>query len=201
LNDQNEESFRVIDGACFVICLDEGSPETPQERIDHFMLGTGINRWHDKSFQFLVCDNAATAFMAEHSKLDGASIYQLHGYVKKEIRAHRPDPSLVKSSPFPIEECVVGTTTEIDDSIIRMRADWLERVVDVDYGKLVYDGFGANYLKARRCNPQSGYEIVLQLAARMIFGYNRASWQAVNMSHYHKGESAFCLNYSKNTNC
>lgn len=127
--------------------------------------------------------------MGEHAKMDGASVFQLHDFVRKAIRVHRPDPSLYSDSTLPFREYPLQTTLDIGLEITRMRADWLERVADVDYGHLVYSGFGADYLKFRRCNPQSGYEIVLQLAARMIFGYNRASWQAVNMSHYHKGIS------------
>jgi hypothetical protein len=183
----NEETIGVIDGACFLICLDDISPTTPDDQINNFMLNRDINRWHDKSLQFLVARNSSTAFIADHTKLDGGSVHQVLGSIKKAIRAHRPDASLYGNSSLPFAELKFQTSLEIEQEITRMRKTWLVQCASIDYANLEYNGFGGTYLKDRRCNPQSGYEVVAQLASRMMFGYACACWQPVNMSHYHRG--------------
>lgn len=54
----NAEYFRVIESAMFVLCLDDGCPETPEERARQGYIGDGSNRWFDKVLQFTVSENA-----------------------------------------------------------------------------------------------------------------------------------------------
>ena len=181
----------MIDSACFLVCLDDICPSTPEERIRNFMLDRGINRWHDKSLQFLVAKNASAAFIADHTKLDGGSVHQVLDSVKKAILAHRPDPSLHTNAKLAFQEVKFEIDMELQKEISRMRETWSTQCADIDYANLDYKGFGASYLKGRRCNPPSAFEVVAQLASFMIFGSAVACWQPVNMSHYHRGESAF----------
>ncbi|CZR60866.1 related to polyketide synthase [Phialocephala subalpina] len=189
LDPENEQAIRVIDGASFLICLDHVSPATPEDRIRNFMMDRGINRWHDKSLQFLIASNASTGFIGDHTKLDGGSVHQLLGSIKKAIFTYEPTGSACDNSPSLFEEVVFKTSPDIEFEIRRMRKTWLDQCADIDYANLEYTGFGATYLKDRRCNPQSGFEVVAQLASRMIFGRFEACWQPVNMAHYHKGRT------------
>ncbi|KAF8866997.1 ketoacyl-synt-domain-containing protein [Acephala macrosclerotiorum] len=189
LDPSNQEAIRVIDGACFLVCLDAILPTTPEDRIRDFMMNRGINRWHDKSLQFLVASNASTAFIGDHTKLDGGSVHQLLGSVKKAIAAHPPAEALAENLSLRPEEVVFKTSPDVELEITRMRKTWLGQCTDIDYANLEYAEFGATYLKNRRCNPQSGFEVVAQLASRMMFGHFEACWQPVNMAHYHKGRT------------
>lgn len=151
------------------------------------MLGRGINRWHDKSLQFIVAKNAATAFIGDHTKLDGASVQPLLRQIKETITTHQPGPSLYDSSNIVYEEIAFETSQSIEGEVARVRQTWLDQVNGTDYDVLEYTGFGATYLKDLKCNTQSGFEVVAQLASLMMFGQAYACWQPVNMSHYHKG--------------
>lgn len=184
------KTISAIEGASFLICLDDDiSPKTGVERIREFMLGRGINRWHDKSLQFMVAKNGATAFIADHTKLDGASVQPVLRQIKESITTHQPNPSLDGNSILPFEEVLFQTNPSIEGEVTRLRQTWLDQVNGTDYDVLDYVGFGATYLKDLKCNSQSGFEIVAQLASLMMFSQAYACWQPVNMSHYHKFKS------------
>ena len=46
----NKDSVDIVEKALFVICLDEGNPENPDEYAGAALHGDGRNRWFDKSF-------------------------------------------------------------------------------------------------------------------------------------------------------
>jgi carnitine O-acetyltransferase len=192
-SNENEKVLQDIDGACFLVCLDDVSPTTGTKRIQEFMLGTGINRWHDKSLQFIVATNSSTAFICDHTKLDGSSVHQLLSCVKEAIRAHRTGSSIQdENSEFMFTELVFQESSDIAREVSRMCQTWSGQVASTDYEALEYNGFGTRYLKDKKCNTQGAYEVVAQLASYIIFGYACPCWQPVNMSHYHKGLSPLC---------
>lgn len=210
MNPTNESAIGMIEAASFVVCLDEASPTTPEERIKQLILGDGLNRWYDKLVQIVVCSNAETGFVTDHSKLDGSTMYTLHSSIKKAIREGPPAAQVFKTPEITLEECIFSTSLELDNHICRIREEQSRRVSDIDYSKLVYPRYGAKYFRDRKISPNSGYEIIVQLATRLFFGYNQAAWQAVNMSHFHKGRvdifqsftpamEAFCIEATKDT--
>ena len=43
----NKAYFDVLDSTMFVMCLDSGRPETPEEIARQGYIGDGANRWFD----------------------------------------------------------------------------------------------------------------------------------------------------------
>jgi hypothetical protein len=127
--------------------------------------------------------------MGEHAMLDGSTVYQLELVIKNAIYAHKPDPDFTTNLRITPEEYPMDVTPGIVEDINVAYGEWSDHVSTVDYGYIKYEKFGSAYLKKLKCNPISAYEVVLQLAARMLYGENLASWQAINMSHYHGGRT------------
>ena len=83
-NNNNKEIFNVIDSALFIVCLDEESPITADDRVANMLhgsyrmynnvqVGSCCNRWYDK-IQLIVCKNGAAGINFEHSTVDGLTV-------------------------------------------------------------------------------------------------------------------------------
>jgi carnitine O-acetyltransferase len=88
LSPKNAEMLRLVDTALFVVCLDDCSPESLDDRAANMLhgsyhlethlrahegvlqIGTITNRWYDK-LQLIVCENGAAGINFEHSAVDG----------------------------------------------------------------------------------------------------------------------------------
>ncbi|GAB9469004.1 Carnitine o-palmitoyltransferase 2 [Globisporangium polare] len=70
----NKASLEAIDSALFVVSLEHGTPETPQQLSRTFLIGDGSNHWFDKSFQLIVAANGKASVNFEHSWGDGVAV-------------------------------------------------------------------------------------------------------------------------------
>ncbi len=88
---QNAEVLKIIDSALFVVCLDDCSPESIDDRAANMLhgsyhlephseahegvlqTGTLTNRWYDK-LQLIICANGAAGINFEHSAVDGHTV-------------------------------------------------------------------------------------------------------------------------------
>ncbi|EJD00440.1 acyltransferase ChoActase/COT/CPT [Fomitiporia mediterranea MF3/22] len=81
---QNAGCLEVVDGALFVVCLDDASPADLAQLCDNFLCGTydlrnGVqvgtctNRWYDK-LQIIVCADGSAGINFEHTGVDGHTV-------------------------------------------------------------------------------------------------------------------------------
>lgn len=70
-NNQNQQSLGKIEDALFVVCLEDSTPNTPQEMSQLMLHSDGTNRWFDKSLQLIVCKNGKSGINMEHQGVDG----------------------------------------------------------------------------------------------------------------------------------
>ncbi|KAL5514087.1 hypothetical protein ACEPAG_2848 [Sanghuangporus baumii] len=81
---QNAGCLEVVDGALFVVCLDDASPLDLAQLCDNFLCGTydlrnGVqvgtctNRWYDK-LQIIVCADGSAGINFEHTGVDGHTV-------------------------------------------------------------------------------------------------------------------------------
>ncbi len=77
----NRESVRKLDSAILLMCLDDYSPLTRDEVGRGLWHGDGLNRYFDKSLQFVVFENGKAGLNGEHSMMDATPTYRLCDYV------------------------------------------------------------------------------------------------------------------------
>ncbi|CAD6449080.1 ae21a851-88ca-40fd-adf8-b81d5758ff84-CDS [Sclerotinia trifoliorum] len=65
INHRNSAALEHIEASKFVICLDDGSPETSKGRCNQYLYGSPSNRWSDKLFQLVVCEDGTSGFICE----------------------------------------------------------------------------------------------------------------------------------------
>lgn len=190
LDPDNKASMETIESSAFIICLDDSSPVTPEERMDRFLLGDGFNRWYDKTVEFIVCSNGASGFLGEHSMVDGSTMVSLNSVIVQAIFDHTPDAISNGFTPIntiTFEECPFNMTPFLQEAISDARAVFLKTVAPVKYRFEFFPFLGATQLESHRLPSKYAWEIVVQLATRLFFGFNPASWQAVAMEQYHQG--------------
>ncbi|KDO18882.1 hypothetical protein SPRG_15834 [Saprolegnia parasitica CBS 223.65] len=71
----NAASLQMIQESLFAVCMDESTPTTPTECLQHIAAGEAHNRWYDKSLQFIVFGNGNVGCNMEHGNAD-ATVYR-----------------------------------------------------------------------------------------------------------------------------
>lgn len=194
VNPANSDYLHVIDAAMFVLCLDDGSPETPQQRAQQGYIGDGSNRWFDKVLQFYVSANGRSGLIMEHGSLDGTTSARLLETIGNAIEGSNAPQDhqiglIVTSSQ--LNEIVLETTPEINNHINLLRGRFLEYTSPktITYVLERLDEFGTDFLMRHKVPVKGLIDLTFQLALRLFFGRSLPSWEPSSAAHFHKGRS------------
>ena len=94
-NTLNSKALEVIEGALFVVCVDDAGPDDLAELCGNFLcggykldsgvqVGTCTNRWYDK-LQIIVCSNGEAGINFEHTGVDGHTVLRFAADVYTEL--------------------------------------------------------------------------------------------------------------------
>jgi carnitine O-acetyltransferase len=83
IHPHNQIVLDAIERSLFALCLDDTRPESLEDIFRTILHGDGRNRWFDKSFQIIVCQDGKFGLSGEHSGLDGYSIHSLISFIYK----------------------------------------------------------------------------------------------------------------------
>ena len=196
VSEGNRTLMGLIDAAAFIVCLDDGSPSNPTERANQFLVGEICNRWSDKMLQFVVCENAASAYLCEHSIVDGSTLRQINESIKSAILDHHKNTRqqgkevtnhLGYYNSDETEHYAFESNAEIDKTINRIQENFNAAKPSIEYSHFVCTTFGSTFLRNHQCAPKAGFQLVIQLASRRYFGYQPPSWETISMRPFHKG--------------
>jgi hypothetical protein len=199
-SEANAEYLKVIDAAAFLICLDDGSPANGPERVRQYLLGDGFNRWNDKCVQFMVCANGVSANLVEHTMIDGLTIHEMNGMIREAIDSHEPDNSVANDvtnglNDHPtidvvLDEYVLTATHDVTSHMDVLRERYIDYTSKREYLDFTLSQLGTKVLADHACPIKATFDLTIQLASRLYFGYNPASWEPVSTALYHKGRFA-----------
>lgn len=188
--------LREIEGAAFIICLDDNSPHDSTARVNQFLLGGVSNRWSDKSLQFVICNNANWALVAEHAMMDGDTPNQLTEAITKAIAE---DSGAVIEYPVTADanfnealtEKYFVLTPNIQSHIHRVEQLFRNTITPCEYTHHTYPHLGAAFFRDYKCAPKTAFQITIQLASFLYFGIQHPCLEAVSMRHFNKGRLDF----------
>ncbi|KAF7549789.1 hypothetical protein G7046_g8236 [Stylonectria norvegica] len=197
LSPGNVEYLHALDSAMFVLCLDAGSPETPEEIARQGYIGDGANRWFDKVLQFYVSANGRSGLITEHGILDGTAATRLLGWIAKAMEAHvagafSPNGQLDGgrfSSKVELNEVILQMTPDIEDHAIVLRGRYRQATSSSTYVREQLDEFGTDFLLQSRVPVKGVIDLTFQLALRMFFGQNMNSWEPTSGALFHAGRA------------
>ncbi|KAK7222876.1 hypothetical protein V2G26_010879 [Clonostachys chloroleuca] len=193
-NTDNASTLASIESAAFVVCLDDEEPTTAGERHMQFLLnGTSHhmeNRWTDKPFQLAVTANGISAGIYDHSKVDGLNGRAMHRYITRSLfgfPSSEPESLVVNLSSYPVREVTWNLTplTMHDIELAQQRCKTSYHALD--YQTFQASNLNPTQLRNYRVSPNATAYLTTALAAYLVDGKVRPSWEVVSQAQYARG--------------
>ncbi|CAJ2512345.1 Uu.00g053600.m01.CDS01 [Anthostomella pinea] len=195
---KNKAALEAIEASSFVVCLDDASPVTLEERAHQYWHGDGQNRWFDKPLQFIVNDNGTSGFMGEHSIMDGTPTHRLNDYVNDVIFNNKLDfsnPAARSSLSDPVA-VNFGITKEVQGEIDRATRDFDTVIGQHELAVQAYQGYGKGLIKKFKCSPDAYVQMIIQLAYYKMYGKNRPTYESAATRRFQQGRTETCRTVS-----
>jgi len=194
---KNKAALEILEASSFVVCLDDVSPVTLEERARNYWHGDGQNRFYDKPLQFIINDNGTAGFMGEHSMMDGTPTHRLNDYLNDmifnnkldfggSVRSNLPEPQAVK---FEINN-------EVRKEIERAQTDFAEVIGQHELRVQQYQGYGKGLIKKFKCSPDAYVQMVIQLAYKKMYGKNKPTYESAATRKFQQGRTETCRTVS-----
>ena len=194
----NAASVEAIESASFLVCLDDASPVTLEERAHQYWHGDGSNRWFDKPLQFIINDNGTSGFMGEHSMMDGTPTHRLNDYANQQIFTNAlpfSDPSIRSDLPNP-KPLRFDITPELQQDIAAAQAHFSQQIGAHELRVQAYQGYGKGLIKKFKCSPDAYVQIIIQLAYHKFYGKNRPTYESAATRRFQQGRTETCRTVS-----
>ena len=198
-NPANETALQTIESASFLVCLDDASPVTLEERAHQYWHGDGSNRWFDKPLQFIVNENGTSGFLGEHSMMDGTPTHRLNDYVNMLIFNNKLDyenPSIRSNLPDPVP-IRFQLTPELKEDIGRAQKHFATVIGEHELRVQAYQGYGKGMIKKFKCSPDAYVQMVIQLAYHKFYGKNRPTYESAATRRFQQGRTETCRTVSE----
>ncbi|CAD6501212.1 BgTH12-01466 [Blumeria graminis f. sp. triticale] len=194
----NAAALAIIESASFVVCFDDASPITLEERAHQYWHGDGCNRWYDKPLQFIVNNNGTSGFMGEHSMMDGTPTHRLNDYLNEVIFKNKldlSDASIRSNLPDPYE-IKFHLNKEIQTEIERAQKDFRKVISEHELSVQAYEGYGKGLIKKFKCSPDAFVQMIIQLAYFKMYGKNRPTYESAAVRRFQQGRTETCRSVS-----
>ncbi|KAL2206654.1 carnitine acetyl transferase [Sarocladium strictum] len=195
---QNKKALEIIESSGFVVCLDDASPVTLEERAHQYWHGDGANRWFDKPLQFIVNDNGTSGFMGEHSMMDGTPTHRLNDYINDLIFGNKLNFDKEPASSKSVEPQLVEfkITSEIQSEIDRASKDFTDIIGKHQLAIQAYQGYGKGLIKKFKASPDAYVQMIIQLAYFKMYGKNRPTYESAATRRFQLGRTETCRSVS-----
>lgn len=194
----NETTLEAIQGASFVVCLDDAAPVTLHERAAQYWHGDGSNRWFDKPLQFIINDNGTSGFNGEHSMMDGTPTHRLNDTIMDWIFNEKLDfdnPELRSDIPDPMP-LKFQLTGENHADIALATTHHVGLISQHDLRVEAYQGYGKGLMKKFKCSPDAYVQMIIQLAYYKFYGKNRPTYESAATRRFQEGRTETCRSVS-----
>lgn len=193
----SKESLETIHRASYLLSLDlDASPITYEEKSRNNWHGDGINRYFDKSLQFIVTQNGSSGCLAEHSKMDGTPTCFLNHYVTQEIAKLNPSifiDAVEQKTSFNSSDSVTHlpflVTPTVNDWINKAKQSFDNTMGEHDLRVWHYNRFGKKFIKKNGMSPDALIQQVIQLAVYKYLGKQLPTYEAASTRKYFKGRT------------
>ncbi|KAL9114517.1 MAG: hypothetical protein Q9227_001598 [Pyrenula ochraceoflavens] len=190
-NPANADALKDIESSSFVVCLDDASPITLEERAHSYWHGDGCNRWFDKPCQFIINDNGTSGFMGEHSMMDGTTTHRLNDYANAQIFGNRLDfdnSSIRSNLPDPVA-LRFHIDSQVQQDITTANAAFDQVIAQHELRVQAYQGYGKALIKKFKCSPDAYVQMLIQLAYHKMYGKNRPTYESAATRKFQQGRT------------
>ena len=197
-NPSNTATLQAIEASSFIVCLDDASPVTLEERAHQYWHGDGMNRWFDKPLQFIINDNGTSGFVGEHSMMDGTPTHRLNDYANMLIFTNKldfSDPSIRSDLPEPLA-LKFHLNPTVTKEIHRAANDHDALIAQHDLKVQAYQGYGKGLIKKFKCSPDAYVQMIIQLAYKKMYSINRPTYESAATRRFQQGRTETCRSVS-----
>lgn len=148
----------------------------------------------------MVCANGVSANLVEHTMIDGLTIHEMNGMIREAIDSHEPGSNGTNGitngvsdrsrHDVVLDEYVLTTTPDIESHMNVLRERYTGYTSKREYLDFALTNLGTKVLADHAGPIKATFDLTIQLASRLYFGYNPASWEPVSTALYHKGRFA-----------
>lgn len=195
----NIAALETIQASSFVVCLDDATPVTLEERAHQYWHGDGANRWFDKPLQFIINENGTSGFIGEHSMMDGTPTHRLNDYINMLIFTNKldlSDPHVRSDLPEPLA-IKFHTNPDVIKEISRATTDFELVIGQHELRVQAYQGYGKGMIKRFKCSPDAYVQMIIQLAYYKMFGLNRPTYESAATRRFQQGRTETCRSVSE----
>lgn len=198
-NPANLTALQAIESSSFLVCLDDASPITLEERAHQYWHGDGANRWFDKPLQFIVNENGTSGFLGEHSMMDGTPTHRLNDTISdwifnntldfenSNVRSSLPDPTPVRFQ----------LTPQLQEDIGKAQAHFARVIGEHELKVQAYQGYGKGLIKKFKSSPDAYVQMIIQLAYKKFYGKNRPTYESATTRRFQQGRTETCRSVSE----
>ena len=86
-----------------------------------------------------------------------------------------------------LRELTLKTTPTLESRVLEVRMRFEQEIEKFGYRDIVLTDFGKDILLNRHLPIKGIFDLMCLLANYYYYGHNAQSWEAISMSHYHKG--------------
>ena len=197
-NPANTKALEAIQASAFLVCLDDASPVTLEERAHQYWHGDGANRWFDKPLQFIVNENGTSGFMGEHSMMDGTPTHRLNDYINMLIFTNKidlTDPSIRSDLPEPLP-LKFHVNADVTKEIHRAATDHESLMNQHELKVQAYQGYGKGLIKRFKCSPDAYVQMIIQLAYHKMYNTCRPTYESAATRRFQQGRTETCRSLS-----
>lgn len=187
----NALAFLAVERAALMVCLDSHCPAHvgeagAGERARQMWHGDGVNRFYDKTLQFIVLPDGNAGFLGEHSLADGAPTLRMCNDVLPAARhalAAASEAGLLQQPPHPhtancVSEILLEGVERVGESLREARAAFEAHVVGHQTARVAVKGLGSDAIKKLGVAPDAFCQMAMQVAFCRMHGRVAATYEA-----------------------
>ncbi|KAF7669366.1 hypothetical protein LDENG_00199670 [Lucifuga dentata] len=183
----NRESLALIESCLCIVCLDEPCGLEPNDTNRALLMlhgggleHNGVNRWYDKTMQFVIGMDGICGVVCEHSPFEGIVLVQCSEYIMKYVTGSPSKLSpTIKELPPPRR--LLWKCNQHIQGLLVASTERLRRLVNnLDMEVLKFSVYGKEFIKKQKMSPDAYIQVALQLAfykcnGRLVSTYESAS--------------------------
>ncbi|ESN99655.1 hypothetical protein HELRODRAFT_84274, partial [Helobdella robusta] len=192
-NPTNQSYMAEIESCMFVVCLDDKSDVSMANQMIHG-LGSqfnSVNRWFEKTMQFIIAEDGACGLCYEHSAAEGIAVVQLIEHLLAYMFLQRRKLTRMQSmcDLVPPRHLKWEISNDVMEKI-KIAANELDRFLSInnlDLYVLRYEGYGKEFPKSQNMSPDAYIQIALQLAHYKIHQKLVSTYESASIRRYREG--------------
>ncbi|KAJ3248221.1 Carnitine O-acetyltransferase mitochondrial [Chytriomyces hyalinus] len=190
ISSKNMLSLDKIETSAFVVCLDDTTPVTYEERAMSCWVGDGRNRFFDKSCEFIIFDNGVAGFNGEHSMMDATPTSRMCEFILEGLEKGKFNHGVSSGQKLdPPRKLSFDLTASVIRDVRAAEEKFDALVAQHDLKVVVFEGYGKNAIKKLGCSPDAYAQMAIQLAYYKTYGKCVATYESAQTKKYAYGRT------------